>query len=348
MYSPTQHDFHLDSDSFQQAMTSQHTTVGAMPVRASQHHQRSGGVFGHGSPYHHPHQRQNSFGTAASIAMSPPRGIPFTTVDPTASNWFGTSLDSSSSFGQSPPSALYTTIPNGGRNDLIVSPSSSTSHLDGLVGNDDDEAQQRNLQEIFEKRRRRRESHNAVERRRRDNINDRIQELSTLLPDHVLENAPSSSNANHSSNIQNGGKTINKGTILKFSVDYIKDLREQVACYQARAQELERMIEMAKSGAAITTTTTATHHHAEQSSFLMNPPPSSSTGLKETRRNSSSSSSPSSSSSLLLKNHIGTTSSVAANNGVNTQQHCERVGSLQFQQQFGNLHIASDDPSSQS
>lgn len=37
------------------------------------------------------------------------------------------------------------------------------------------------------KRRRRRESHNLVERRRRDNINERIQELSHLVPMHRLE-----------------------------------------------------------------------------------------------------------------------------------------------------------------
>jgi hypothetical protein len=37
------------------------------------------------------------------------------------------------------------------------------------------------------KRRRRRESHNLVERRRRDNINERIQELSHLVPLHRLE-----------------------------------------------------------------------------------------------------------------------------------------------------------------
>ena len=37
------------------------------------------------------------------------------------------------------------------------------------------------------KRRRRRESHNMVERRRRDNINERIQELSHLVPPHRLE-----------------------------------------------------------------------------------------------------------------------------------------------------------------
>lgn len=37
------------------------------------------------------------------------------------------------------------------------------------------------------KRRKRRESHNLVERRRRDNINERIQDLSRLVPSHRLE-----------------------------------------------------------------------------------------------------------------------------------------------------------------
>jgi hypothetical protein len=37
------------------------------------------------------------------------------------------------------------------------------------------------------KRKRRRESHNQVERRRRDNINERIQDLSKLVPSHRLE-----------------------------------------------------------------------------------------------------------------------------------------------------------------
>ena len=38
-----------------------------------------------------------------------------------------------------------------------------------------------------QKRRRRRESHNLVERKRRDNINERIQDLGTLVPQHRLE-----------------------------------------------------------------------------------------------------------------------------------------------------------------
>lgn len=40
---------------------------------------------------------------------------------------------------------------------------------------------------IEAKRQKRRQSHNAVERRRRDNINDRIQELSRLVPTHRLD-----------------------------------------------------------------------------------------------------------------------------------------------------------------
>ena len=38
-----------------------------------------------------------------------------------------------------------------------------------------------------EKRRRRRESHNAVERRRRDNVNEKISELATLIPECMLD-----------------------------------------------------------------------------------------------------------------------------------------------------------------
>ncbi|SAM82359.1 uncharacterized protein UBRO_04643 [Ustilago bromivora] len=42
---------------------------------------------------------------------------------------------------------------------------------------------------LAEKRRKRRESHNAVERRRRDNINEKITELATLLPEAMLLDA---------------------------------------------------------------------------------------------------------------------------------------------------------------
>lgn len=45
------------------------------------------------------------------------------------------------------------------------------------------------------------------------------------------------------------GKPINKGTILKLSVDHIKELREEVSTCKNRIQELERLIDMAKQRA---------------------------------------------------------------------------------------------------
>ncbi|KAI8150265.1 hypothetical protein BJV82DRAFT_573437 [Fennellomyces sp. T-0311] len=299
MYSPTQQEF---DEQFSQtglaSMGTPHTTVGAVPVRNPR------GVFNpSASSSYQLHQRQGSFG-AASIAISPPNnmaaaaaaaaaaGRPISFADPNAQNWFGTSLDSNgSSFGQSP---IF-----GGR-DLIVSPSTSTGHLDANgypasgAGGEDDELQQRNLQEMFEKRRRRRESHNAVERRRRDNINERIHEidgrlleLSTLLPDHLLENAPTTSNVMSVSSTQGGSgaaniKNINKGTILKLSVDHIKELKDTLAQYKDRVDELERLIDAAK-------------------------------------RNDD---------KVAIKHEEGT-----------PRPRHERIGSLQFQQQFGKLHI---------
>ncbi|KAI9321615.1 helix-loop-helix DNA-binding domain-containing protein [Dichotomocladium elegans] len=260
MYSPTQQEFLDSNEQFSSAggLASMggtpHTTVSAMPVRNGRGMFNTGG--GGGGNSYHLHHRQGSFG-AASIAMSPPSAVaggrPISFADPNAQNWFGTSLDSTgSSFGQSP---IF-----GG----MVSPSTSTGHLDGYPGGgDDDEIQQRNLQEMFEKRRRRRESHNAVERRRRDNINERIHELSTLLPEHLLENAPTTSNVmsiSSSSQIGAAAKAVNKGTILKLSVDHIKELQETLAQYKERVKQLEDMIAAAKRGETLPGTNTNDRH----------------------------------------------------------------------------------------
>jgi len=89
------------------------------------------------------------------------------------------------------------------------------------------------LEILNEKRRRRRESHNAVERRRRDNINEKIHELSTLIPEHIL-------------NPNNGEGPVgkpNKGTILKKSVEYIKHLQALVEQQEAKNKELEEELE---------------------------------------------------------------------------------------------------------
>lgn len=108
-------------------------------------------------------------------------------------------------------------VPDSKISDTLVSPTSP--------GSLEDEILQRNMQHIFEKKRRRRESHNAVERRRRDNINDRITELATLLPDRDAIKS-------------------NKGTILRKSVDHIRLLHDKLRQHQQRIQELENMLEV--------------------------------------------------------------------------------------------------------
>lgn len=104
------------------------------------------------------------------------------------------------------------------------------------------------------------------------------------MPDHLVDSVPVSANVITVTTGQSGtnGKPINKGTILKLSIDYIKELREEVSSNKSRIQELEQMVENA-------------------------------------RRN---------------KQQI--------NNPGISYQH-ERVGSMQFQQQFGNLHITPEE-----
>lgn len=68
--------------------------------------------------------------------------------------------------------------------------------------------------------------HSLVERRRRDNINEKIQELSTLLPDCYIDTS----------------NKPNKGVILRKSVDYIRHLQQLVATQSSRNQELEAQL----------------------------------------------------------------------------------------------------------
>ncbi|TPX58325.1 hypothetical protein SpCBS45565_g08023 [Spizellomyces sp. 'palustris'] len=89
-----------------------------------------------------------------------------------------------------------------------------------------DESSLKQLDQITEKRRRRRESHNAVERRRRDNINEKIQELATLLPDFASDsqNKP------------------NKGVILRRSVEYIRQMQTFATLQVDRNREIEQVL----------------------------------------------------------------------------------------------------------
>lgn len=138
-----------------------------------------------------------------------------------------------------------------------------------------------------------------------------ILELCTLLPEHLLETAPTSSNvmtvSSNQGNPGNNTRAINKGTILKLSVDHIKELQGELSRCQDRVRELEQMIEDLKSGKI----PAMMHPHPppapapSQSSNRLPPPPP------------------------------------------NDQQHQEHppihlTHDNRFQQQFGNLHISPD------
>ncbi|PYH46167.1 basic helix-loop-helix domain-containing protein [Aspergillus saccharolyticus JOP 1030-1] len=64
------------------------------------------------------------------------------------------------------------------------------------------------------KRRRRRASHNLVERRRRDNINERIQDLSHLVPQHRLEDDKVRKQLVNNTTMSGTGATANAATSL--------------------------------------------------------------------------------------------------------------------------------------
>lgn len=91
--------------------------------------------------------------------------------------------DTSASYGESPVAS-----PNHPANHAQISEvlkSGKHASLPAKVENNHHPVPAYQTQEA--KRRRRRESHNLVERRRRDNINEKIQELSRLVPMHRLE-----------------------------------------------------------------------------------------------------------------------------------------------------------------
>ncbi|XP_061162952.1 uncharacterized protein LOC133172144 [Saccostrea echinata] len=70
-------------------------------------------------------------------------------------------------------------------------------------------------EENWRKERRKKDNHNIIERRRRYNINDRIKELATLLPASVPHDLKQ-----------------NKGSILKASVEYMKELMRDKSSLQ--------------------------------------------------------------------------------------------------------------------
>ncbi|KAJ5086411.1 hypothetical protein NUU61_007718 [Penicillium alfredii] len=100
-----------------------------------------------------------------------------------SNQWDGTP-GSAQSYVESPISSPGRPSQHAGISEIIKSgkhaslPAKVDNHLPGVP---------QDLESQEAKRRRRRASHNLVERRRRDNINERIQDLSHLVPQHRLE-----------------------------------------------------------------------------------------------------------------------------------------------------------------
>ncbi|XP_061197870.1 uncharacterized protein LOC133205982 [Saccostrea echinata] len=77
----------------------------------------------------------------------------------------------------------------------------------------------------WKKERIKKDNHNIIERRRRYNINDRIKELATLLPPNT-----------------HPAMKLNKGSILKASVEYVKELKkdkQKLISFEANQKAME-------------------------------------------------------------------------------------------------------------
>ncbi|KAK6746991.1 hypothetical protein RB195_000313 [Necator americanus] len=109
----------------------------------------------------------------------------------------------------------------------IVSSSAPTSSIDmdAMLMQSSQEGGTASTGDEYYRDRRKKDIHNMIERRRRYNINDRIKELGLMLPKSSAEDMK-----------------LNKGTILKASCDYIRQLqrdRELMLKQQAHQQKLE-------------------------------------------------------------------------------------------------------------
>jgi hypothetical protein len=157
-----------------------------------------------GTPFMHPgHSRSNSYFEGQMVGDSQNWALLQQQMAQHYSMSLPNTFDSPSSshLPNSDPSTSPTLNQSSGK--------SPTSHDQMLNGGPkpENEMDKLKLQQIMDKKKRRRENHNAVERRRRDIINEKIQELSTLLPQGLI---PSNK--------------CNKGAILRQSVDYIRYL----------------------------------------------------------------------------------------------------------------------------
>uniref|UniRef100_L2G3M0 Phosphorus acquisition-controlling protein n=1 Tax=Colletotrichum fructicola (strain Nara gc5) TaxID=1213859 RepID=L2G3M0_COLFN len=97
-----------------------------------------------------------------------------------------------------------------------------------------------------------RTSHKIAEQGRRNRINSALQEIATLLPQPLKESGESD-NADKKEKDKAGGAPNSKASTVELAIEYIKQLKQEIAEANKRAEELEKKLErMEPSGSTET------------------------------------------------------------------------------------------------
>lgn len=89
-----------------------------------------------------------------------------------------------------------------------------------------------------------RTSHKIAEQGRRNRINSALQEIATLLPmEALLEGKESGGESGDKKDSKNGGVPNSKASTVELAIEYIKQLKQEVADAKKRAEEAEKKLE---------------------------------------------------------------------------------------------------------
>lgn len=89
-----------------------------------------------------------------------------------------------------------------------------------------------------------RTSHKIAEQGRRNRINSALQEIATLLPmEALLESKESGGESGDKKDSKNGGVPNSKASTVELAIEYIKQLKQEVADAKKRAEEAEKKLE---------------------------------------------------------------------------------------------------------
>lgn len=89
-----------------------------------------------------------------------------------------------------------------------------------------------------------RTSHKIAEQGRRNRINTALQEIATLLPKGALAECKDSGGESSDKKDGKGGNTPNsKASTVEMAIEYIKQLQEEVAEANKRAEEAEKKLQ---------------------------------------------------------------------------------------------------------